>query len=322
MKPWLKIGTVVAPDPFVLFVYKGDHPMWVKILSTLWAAFMCLLYLGITISPDSNDLSHLITFNIMALLVFFACNGLLTLFKKSIQKTNTENSIISQPKSTGTNLEKKPVSTSSEHANPTQPTETIRSTVEPSVPQTLLTPRREKALYNLADKILEDDVVDLEESKKLRAWFKRYPESKEDPKTKELAATVELYLEDKVLDNDEALHLFALLTDFCDGFEEREQANQKPKKKPAPKSGKRINVATSSNLSFLNELELDAQYFMSYKDSAGKVSDREIVLRKIEQNASGDTYVKAFCLMRNSIRTFRADRITGICSVETGEAFV
>ncbi|HHY0584533.1 hypothetical protein [Vibrio natriegens] len=185
-----------------------------------------------------------------------------------------------------------------------------------------LTPRREKALYNLANKILEDDVVDLEESKKLRAWFKRYPESKEDLKTKELAATVDLYLEDKVLDNDEALHLFALLTDFCDGFEEREQANQKPKKKPAPKSAKRINVEGSSDLSFLNELELGAQYFMNYKDSAGKVSDREIVLRNIEQNASGDTYVKAFCLMRNSIRTFRADRITGICSVETGEAFV
>ncbi|MDF4586033.1 hypothetical protein CGH94_16835 [Vibrio parahaemolyticus] len=203
------------------------------------------------------------------------------------------------------------------------PTPTAKKSIasESSEVETL-TPRREKALYNLADKILEDDVVDLEESKKLRAWFKRYPESKEDSKTKELAATVELYLEDKVLDNDEALHLFALLTDFCDGFEEREQANQQPKKKPAPKSGKRINVATSSNLSFLNELELDAQYFMSYKDSAGKVSDREIVLRKIEQNASGDTYVKAFCLMRNSIRTFRADRITGICSVETGEAFV
>ncbi|WP_423840328.1 hypothetical protein ONE56_04830 [Vibrio mytili] len=185
-----------------------------------------------------------------------------------------------------------------------------------------LTPRREKALYNVANKILEDDVVDLEESKKLRAWFKRYPESKEDPKTKELAATVELYLEDKVLDNDEALHLFVLLTDFCDGFEEREQANQKPKKKPEPKTGKRINIDKSSGLSFLNELDLGAQYFMNYKDVAGKVSDREIVLKKIEQNANGDTYVKAFCLMRNSIRTFRADRITGICNVETGEAFV
>lgn len=186
----------------------------------------------------------------------------------------------------------------------------------------VLTPRREKALYNLANKILEDDVVDLEESKKLRAWFKRYPESKEDPKTKELSETVDRYLEDKILDNDESLHLFALLTDFCDGFEQREQANQKPKKTPATKSGKRISAVASSNLSFLNELELDTQYFMSYKDSAGKVSDREIVLRKVEQNASGDTYVKAFCLMRNSIRTFRADRITGICSVETGEAFV
>ncbi|EID7697625.1 hypothetical protein CS266_RS12190 [Vibrio parahaemolyticus] len=321
MKPWLKIGTVVAPVPFVFFVYKGDHPMWVKVLSTLWTAFMCLLYLGIVISPDSNDLSHLFTFNIMALLVFFACNGLLTLFKKSIQKTNTENTINSQPKGTGAELERKTVSKLSEHASPIQPQQNC-STVEPSVQQELLTPRREKALYNLADKILEDDIVDLEESKKLRAWFKRYPESKEDSKTKELAATVELYLEDKVLDNDEALHLLALLTDFCDGFEEREQANQKPKKKPAPKSGTRINVDESSGLSFLNELESGAQYFMNYKDAAGKVSDREIVLRKIEQNASGDTYVKAFCLMRNSIRTFRADRITGICSVETGEAFV
>ncbi|HHC7143923.1 hypothetical protein [Vibrio parahaemolyticus] len=321
MKPWLKIGTVVAPVPFVFFVYKGDHPMWVKVLSTLWTAFMCLLYLGIVISPDSNDLSHLFTFNIMALLVFFACNGLLTLFKKSIQKTNTENTINSQPKGTGAKLERKTVSKLSEHASPIQPQQNC-STFEPSVQQELLTPRREKALYNLADKILEDDIVDLEESKKLRAWFKRYPESKEDSKTKELAATVELYLEDKVLDNDEALHLLALLTDFCDGFEEREQANQKPKKKPAPKSGTRINVDEPSGLSFLNELELGAQYFMNYKDAAGKVSDREIVLRKIEQNASGDTYVKAFCLMRNSIRTFRADRITGICSVETGEAFV
>ncbi|MBO0197776.1 hypothetical protein R8N45_08345 [Vibrio sp. 1403] len=322
MKPWLKIGTVVAPVPFVFFVYKGDHPIWVKILSTLWTAFMCLLYLGIAISPDSNDLSHLLTFNIMALLVFFACNGLLTLFKKSVQKTNIENTISSQPKGPETKLERKPVSKSSEHANPIQPTQTNSSTVEPSVPQELLTPRREKALYKLANQVLEDDVVDLDESKKLRSWFKRYPESKQDPKTKELAVTVELYLEDKVLDNDEALHLFALLTDFCDGFEEREQANQKPKKKPAPKSAKHINVDGSSGLSFLNELELGTQYLMNYKDSAGKVSDREIVLRKIEQNASGDTYVKAFCLMRNSVRTFRADRITGICSVETGEVFV
>lgn len=322
MKSWLKIGTVVAPVPFVFFVYKGNHPMWVKILSTLWTAFMCLLYLGMVTSPKSNDLANLITFNIMTLFAFFACSGLITLVKKAIQKTNNNNSINSQPKDIETQLDRRPASNSPNTSTPIQPKDTDTSTVQSSAEQELLTPRREKALYNLADKILEDDVVDLEESKKLRAWFKRYPESKEDPKTKELAATVELYLEDKVLDNDEALHLFVLLTDFCDGFEEREQANEKPKKKPAPTSGKRINIEKSSGLSFLKDLEIGAQYFMNYKDSAGKVSDREIVLRKIEQNANGDTYVKAFCLMRNSIRTFRADRITGICNVDTGEAFV
>lgn len=223
----------------------------------------------------------------------------------------------------GIDYEKVAVTTSTKTSSAPTTDVTSQKSIAPVTSEIqTLTPRREKALYNLANKILEDDVVDLEESKKLRAWFKRYPESKEDPKTKELAATVEFYLEDKVLDNDEALHLFVLLTDFCDGFEEREQANEKPKKKPAPTSGKRINIEKSSGLSFLNELELGAQYFMNYKDAAGKVSDREIVLRKIEQNASGETYVKAFCLMRNAIRMFRADRITGICNVDTGEAFV
>ncbi|EOX1786269.1 hypothetical protein [Vibrio cholerae] len=193
---------------------------------------------------------------------------------------------------------------------------------QPNASLETMTSRREKALYNLAEKILEDDIVDLEESKKLRAWFKRYPESKNDRKTTELATAVEFYLRDKVLDNDEALHLFALLTDFCDGFEEREHANQKTSKVSTSKSAKRINEQESSDISFTNELELGTQYFMNYIDSAGKVSDREIVLKKIEKNSNGDTYIKAFCLMRNSIRTFRADRIIGIFSTETGEAFV
>ncbi|HBC3454427.1 TPA: hypothetical protein KDY47_003280 [Vibrio parahaemolyticus] len=322
MKPWLKIGTVIAPVPFVFFVYKGNHPKWVKILSTLWTAFMSLLYLGIAMSPESNDLENLIAFNIMALIAFFACNGLITLVRKSTQKAKNKNTISSQAEGAETQLEIKPATKSPDTVDSIQQKETSVSTVQSDVEPELLTPRREKALYNLADKILEDDVVDLEESKKLRAWFKRYPESKQDAKTKELAATVELYLEDKVLDKDEALHLFALLTDFCDGFEAREQANKKPQKATAPKSAKQINIQESSNLTFLNDLDLNAQYFMSYKDSSGKVSDREIVLRKIESNANGDTYVKAFCLMRKSVRTFRADRITGLCCVETGEALV
>lgn len=316
MNTWLKFTTVAFPIPSIYWVVKGDHPKWIKAISGFWTAFYLLMLFGYAKSPEG--IAGFPDFIIFSLIVFGVINGLLALCKKAFDSAkNTQTKL---QKST-TDFEPK-ISVQQRRVKEPQPTSTSPETQQIVNEEEKLTPRRERALYNLANKILEDDVVDLVESKKLHAWFKRYPESKEDLKTKELATTVELCLEDKVLDNDEALHLFALLTDFCDGFEEREQANQKPTKKPAPKSGKRISLVASSNLSFLNELELDAQYFMSYKDSAGKVSEREIVLRKIEQNASGDTYIKAFCLMRDSVRTFRADRITSICSVETGEAFV
>ncbi|WP_029822534.1 WYL domain-containing protein [Vibrio parahaemolyticus] len=184
-----------------------------------------------------------------------------------------------------------------------------------------LTPRRMKALYKLANQILEDEVVDLAESKKLLAWFNRYPESKEDPRTQRLAVVVKEYLSDKVLDHDEALHLFSMLTDFCDDFERQEQELKKPKV-TVPPTAKRINIAKGSGFSFVNDLTLGNEYFMSYRDASGQVSDRNIILTKVDSNANGDTYIKAHCLMRDALRTFRADRITGLCCVETGEAFV
>ncbi|ROV60176.1 hypothetical protein EGH82_10250 [Vibrio ponticus] len=200
---------------------------------------------------------------------------------------------------------------------------TSKTTFKPNLDHSneLLTSRREKALYKLALQILEDDVVDIEESKKLRAWFRKYPESKIDDRTKELANTAELYLEDKILDHDEALHLFLLLTDYCDGVEAREK--DKPSRKiSASKPSKKINIESNSGFSYLNDLSLGNEYFMNYRDSSGKVSDRNIVLRQIDQNSQGDIYIKGYCLMRNAVRTFRADRITGLCCVETGEAFV
>ncbi|EOS8311493.1 hypothetical protein ACNPDB_001639 [Vibrio vulnificus] len=209
-----------------------------------------------------------------------------------------------------------------------KPKLTISPSTKPSIPTSLydeslelLTPRRMKALYKLANQILEDEVVDLAESKKLLAWFNRYPESKEDPRTQRLAVIVKEYLEDKVLDNDESLHLFSLLTDFCSDFEEHEEELKQPKVK-IPSTARRMNISPSSGFSFINDLQLGNEYFMSYKDANGDSSDRNIILTKVDTNASGDVYIKAHCLMRNALRTFRADRITGLCCVETGEAFV
>ncbi|CAE6929290.1 hypothetical protein ACOMICROBIO_GDFFDHBD_02492 [Vibrio sp. B1REV9] len=302
MKLGLKIGAVMAPIPFAFAVCKGPHALWVKVISVLWAVITGCLYLGMYISNEllGNAISMAIFFSISGLINFFILSGILSLIKKgmlSVKKSIKEQAATQQ--------------------KPTNNTEKVRPHVADDEP---LTQRRMKALYKLANQILEDEVVDLAESKKLMAWFNRYPESKEDPRTQKLAIVVKEYLSDKALDHDEALHLFSMLTDFCDDFEQQEKELQK-NKITIPSSAKQINIAKGSGFSFLNDLTLGNIYFMSYRDASGNISNRNIILKRVDSNDYGDTYINAYCLMRNALRTFRADRITGLCCVETGEEF-
>lgn len=168
-----------------------------------------------------------------------------------------------------------------------------------------LTPRRKRALYNLALKILEDDHVSLEESKKLKSWLYKYIESKNDSSTRELYILVEKVLEDKVLDDYESLELFSLLSDYCDDFEYQESTKEKTTKK--------VN-SVSYEVPLLKNLNIGNEYYMQYQDSSGEISSRNIIIRNINDN-----YIKAFCLLRQSHRTFKADRIVNICDTETGE---
>ncbi|PSU89846.1 hypothetical protein C0W42_08610 [Photobacterium kishitanii] len=170
-----------------------------------------------------------------------------------------------------------------------------------------LTPRRKRALYNLALKILEDDHVSLEESKKLKSWLYKYAESKTDYSTRKLYTTVEKILEDKVLDDYESLELFSLLSDYCDDFEYQESVKEKIPKKVSP-------VSYNAPLPLLKNLNIGNEYHMQYKDSSGEISSRNIIIRNINDN-----YIKAFCLLRKNHRTFKADRIVYICDTETGE---
>ncbi|MGR6834774.1 hypothetical protein [Aliivibrio wodanis] len=60
-----------------------------------------------------------------------------------------------------------------------------------------LTDRRVMALYKLAQQVLDDDAVDIDEAEKLRSWFRRYPESADDHRTMHLFGFVEEVLTDK-----------------------------------------------------------------------------------------------------------------------------
>ncbi|EHZ2573856.1 hypothetical protein K5N30_002721 [Vibrio parahaemolyticus] len=349
MKIGLKIATVVCPIPTVYWVIKGEHPKWVKTLSVIWAIFTALIFLASSQSADGFE--GYPSFVIASLITFGITNGLFSLFRKAIQKAkqqsvsqkkNVSSAEVSepttQPKASKTASRKPKVSEpdiltsewtqpSSEKPEVDQPIQQSTSSEETEPYIETLTPRREYALYKLALQILEDDEVELEESKKLRTWLRRYPESKEDFRTKELYETVEEVLEDKVLDSDEALELFALLSDFCDSVEKREsdKASKEKALKAQPKKLKakpKASLTSVSNYSFLNELKLGNEYFMSYSDASGKTSDRNIILNKVDVNQQDQHYIKAHCLLRNSQRTFRVDRIVALCDVDTGEAFV
>ncbi|MEZ8372779.1 hypothetical protein AB6C91_00565 [Vibrio cyclitrophicus] len=325
MKIGLKLTTVVLPVPTVFWVVKGKYPKWVKVISVMWAIFTALMWVGFSQTENGSELFLFYAFS--SLIWFGALNGLFILVKKAISKT--------KQKDKSTKVEKQPEPTLSPSNNQATQEDTVSqvrvieevvAVDEPPAVETL-TPRREKALYKLSLQILEDDEVDQEESKKLRTWLRRYPESKEDFRTKELYKTVEEVLEDKVLDSTEALELFALLSDFCDsverreadqGFQEKALQEQAKKLKTKPKA----SIKSASNYSFVDSLKLGNEYFMSYADTSGKASDRNIIINKVDVNQQDLHYIKAHCLLRNSQRTFRVDRIVALCDVDTGEALV
>ncbi|MEZ9673744.1 hypothetical protein AB4282_20580 [Vibrio lentus] len=319
MKLGLKLATVAIPVPTVYLVIKGQHPKWVKAISVIWAILTALMWIGFSQTENGGEL--VLFYTLSSLFWFGALNGLFILVKKAISKNKQKDGSAQVDKQS--NAIQSRATTESNNPSRARNAEEVPLTVE------TLTPRREKALYKLSLQILEDDEVDQEESKKLKAWLHRYPESKEDFRTKELYRTVEDVLEDKVLDSAEALELFALLSDFCDNVEKRESDKEsQDKDKALQAQSKKLKAkpkapfTSTSSYSFLDNLKLGNEYFMSYADTSGKASDRNIILNKVDVNQQDQHYIKAHCLLRNSQRTFRVDRIVALCDVDTGEAIV
>ncbi|MUK48666.1 hypothetical protein [Aliivibrio fischeri] len=308
MKLGLKIGVVLLPIPSLYWVYKQSNPLWIKIISSLWTIFVSIVQLGSFLSDDG--FSGYPSFAIVTLICFFTLHGIYSGIRSLVNKKkggipSSSKSPIIQEISKNTFGISKPI----EENEP-----------ELAIGNETLTPRRARALYTLALKILADDEVDLEESKKLRSWLLRYPESQDDNRTQLLYTTVKEVLKDKVLEKEEALELFALLSEYCDQHEKSEATEEAKKlEKQLKKKASTFKRSSPNSTSFIDQLEFGHEYFMSYQDANGNASDRNIVLHSVNINAQQQYYIKAHCLLRNSIRTFRADRIVNICNVDTGE---
>jgi len=66
-----------------------------------------------------------------------------------------------------------------------------------------------------------------------------------------------------------------------------------------------------------SKFNTDTRYLIEYRDSEGNESQREITVRSI----SG-IRIKALCHSRRALRTFRADRMSIVIDMETGEALL
>lgn len=160
-------------------------------------------------------------------------------------------------------------------------------------------------LYALALEVLDDGLVDQGESERLQNWFFRNSHWQKDYRVKSLGHILNEVLADNVLDSGEADEVFTALTEFCVRFE-----------------GGAIDYS-KSNDQRAGKVEL-SDFFegetlrMVYTDAEGNTTQRDIVFRSASTNGRV-IYIKAFCLNRKAIRTFRKDRVVSIFSLDSGE---
>lgn len=169
----------------------------------------------------------------------------------------------------------------------------------------LLSDKELKKLYELAEKILADSEVSLSEAKQLQRWFAKHPFSEFDSNTCILFSAIEDALEDGVFDEDEEDEIFTLLTEFTESYEEDDSNDE-------------FEIGASVDLL---DLEVNHQYRMTYKDASNNISERSIIMKELSEK-DGRQYLKAVCMNKHAIRTFRADRVQELYSLETGEALV
>lgn len=285
MKLGIKLAVAAFPVPAAFWVFKSKEPIWVKLITGVWTAFIALLLLGIMVSDESsmNDFKGYFTVAFLAAFLTSCVHAI----KWAIKQSKENNQAIDAALST-----------------PTNHTISYKPLTDPQL----------AALYMLALQVLDDDKVDLDEAKALRGWFKRNPEAERDFRTKELFDLVNEVLADQALDKDEAMEVFVVLSEYCDEYEEEQQvAINQAANKP------QVKAANSSTT--IDDLPLEREYYMEYLDSKGKVSKRNIILHEVERK-NGTDYLYAFCLLRGGSRTFKAENVQMLCDVETGEVLV
>jgi hypothetical protein len=68
---------------------------------------------------------------------------------------------------------------------------------------------------------------------------------------------------------------------------------------------------------FVRKLQLLVN--ITYKDTKGKVTNRNVTIDSLEQSEDGQLYFQGFCHLTKQTRTFRLDRVEKVAIPDTGE---
>lgn len=181
-------------------------------------------------------------------------------------------------------------------------------------------------IKDIAEMILADDVIHEEEVKHLFKILNRHDISSFEPLELELYQVLNNALKDDKLDQNESSEIRVLLSEVCD--KELSRVNFRKKSTDQPKLKKQPDVKIPQQQTWVESrkdnkhdelaLKLDDILFLSYTDSSGKKSEREILFRSINRK-NGNTYLNGLCQTKGGYRTFRVDRISILTLATTGE---
>jgi len=91
----------------------------------------------------------------------------------------------------------------------------------------------------------------------------------------------------------------------------------KKAKRPRPISGDQKPLHSFEHKVFARQLQLLVNII--YKDTKGKVTNRNVTIDSLEQSEYGQLYFQGFCHLTKQTRTFRLDRVEKVTIPNTGE---
>lgn len=181
-------------------------------------------------------------------------------------------------------------------------------------------------IETVAEAILADDEVNQKEAEFLHDLILKNGIDPSDEQLKKLFRALSESLADGVLDDKEAEEIKSILSEICDkaySFPKKQKRTAPSKsKKPKPRQSQSETPVFTPSQSLDSDIyNVDAgdHIGFTYVDSRGDMTDREVIFRKYEFK-NGYGYIKGICTDRHAHRTFRADRISGLCYAMTGES--